>query len=47
MKSSTIRERIMYAEERIRYWEGYPQQQVWKGIKVVLEEVLRDLECVT
>lgn len=39
-----MRERIIYAENRIRYWEGYPEQQVWKGIKEELEEILRDLE---
>jgi hypothetical protein len=39
----TIKERIAYAEERIRFWEGHPeQQQVWIGIKVELEEISKD-----
>lgn len=36
----TIEERIAYAEERIRFWKGHPQQQVWIGIRYELKEIL-------
>jgi hypothetical protein len=40
----TIEERIAYAEERIKFWEGHKEQQVWIGIKSELEEVLRECQ---